>query len=195
MSSRTREKLIDSAKLLFMRKGVENTTISDIANASDKGRRTIYTYFKNKKEIYNAVIERESDRIAGQLRGVAELDMPASEKLRRFVVQRMQQSKITSSPYVAIKSLISMDFGRSGKIRRLAWEKEADMLGRILEQGVADGEFDADSVHLLRKCLYRFLQSIDLVATDEEFMNADDFGSSLIELLIRAIKRDKVEKC
>lgn len=189
MASRTREKLIESAKLLFIRNGVENTTIGDIASASDKGRRTIYTYFKNKKEIYNAVIERESDKIAGQLRGVAELDLPAAEKLRRFVVQRMAQSKSGASPYAAIKSLISMDFGRSNRIRRLAWDKEADMLGRILQQGVDSGEFDAGGVAMLRSCLVRLLQSIDLVASDDEFSSANDFGKSLIELLIRAIER------
>ena len=46
MVSKTRERLIEVARQLFARKGVENTTMLDIANASDKGRRTIYTYFK-----------------------------------------------------------------------------------------------------------------------------------------------------
>ena len=63
MVVKTREKLIEVARQLFAYKGIENTTMNDIANASDKGRRTIYTYFKNKKEIYNAVIEQESEKL------------------------------------------------------------------------------------------------------------------------------------
>ncbi len=63
MVSKTREKLIDVARQLFVHKGIENTTMNDIAAASDKGRRTIYTYFKNKREIYNAVIERQSEQL------------------------------------------------------------------------------------------------------------------------------------
>ena len=51
MVTKTRDKLIEVARQLFVHKGIENTTMNDIANASDKGRRTIYTYFKNKKEI------------------------------------------------------------------------------------------------------------------------------------------------
>ena len=51
MVLKTREKLIEVARQLFVNKGIENTTMNDIANASDKGRRTIYTYFKNKKEV------------------------------------------------------------------------------------------------------------------------------------------------
>ena len=55
--AKTRDKLIDIARQLFAHKGIENTTINDIAIAAEKGRRTIYTYFKNKRDIYNAVVE------------------------------------------------------------------------------------------------------------------------------------------
>ena len=55
--SKTREMLIDVARQLFARMGVDNTTMNDIALASKKGRRTLYTYFKSKNEIYLAVVE------------------------------------------------------------------------------------------------------------------------------------------
>ena len=40
---RTRELLIDVARQLFARQGVAATTMNDIAEASEKSRRTIYT--------------------------------------------------------------------------------------------------------------------------------------------------------
>lgn len=43
---KTRAKLVDVARQLFAKKGVEATTMNDIALASKKGRRTLYTYFK-----------------------------------------------------------------------------------------------------------------------------------------------------
>ena len=48
---------MDVARGLFAKQGLENTTMNDIAVASGKGRRTLYTYFKNKEDIYFAVIE------------------------------------------------------------------------------------------------------------------------------------------
>ena len=57
---KTRDKLIDIARQLFAHKGIENTTMNDIAIAAEKGRRTIYTYFKNKRDIYNAVADGAS---------------------------------------------------------------------------------------------------------------------------------------
>ena len=53
---RTRELLIDVARQLFARQGVAATTMNDIAEASGKGRRTIYTYFKNKEVLFDAVV-------------------------------------------------------------------------------------------------------------------------------------------
>ena len=61
--SKTREMLVDVARQLFARMGVDNTTMNDIAQASRKGRRTLYTYFKSKNEIYLAVVESELDQL------------------------------------------------------------------------------------------------------------------------------------
>ena len=41
--SKTRERLVEVARQLFARSGVENTTMNDIAQASSKGRRTLHT--------------------------------------------------------------------------------------------------------------------------------------------------------
>ena len=60
--SKTRLKLVEVARILFAKNGLENTTMNDIAVASKKGRRTLYTYFKNKEELYYAVIETELER-------------------------------------------------------------------------------------------------------------------------------------
>lgn len=57
---KTRAKLVDVARQLFAKKGVEDTTMNDIAQASKKGRRTLYTYFKSKEQIYMAVVESET---------------------------------------------------------------------------------------------------------------------------------------
>ncbi len=142
MVLKTREKLIDVARQLFVHKGVENTTMNDIAAASDKGRRTIYTYFKNKREIYNAVIERESDRQVERLRLTAQSDLAPEEKLRRFLIGRFDTIDDVSSYHPGtIRSLFSLDFKRVERIRRLATVKEREILKEILNEGVRKGSF------------------------------------------------------
>ena len=70
--SKTKAKLVDVARQLFAKMGVENTTMNDIALASKKGRRTLYTYFKSKDEIYLAVVESELDILSDMMKRVEE---------------------------------------------------------------------------------------------------------------------------
>ena len=93
MVSKTRDKFIEVARQLFARKGVENTTMNDIASASEKGRRTIYTYFKSKREIFNAVIESETDQLLRNLRIIVARPISADEKLREYIGCRFETMK------------------------------------------------------------------------------------------------------
>ena len=83
--------LIDVARQLFSRKGVEATTMGDIANASERGRRTVYTYFRNKKEVYAAVLQSESDTLVRRLEAIVNSDEPVEERLREFLSVRLVQ--------------------------------------------------------------------------------------------------------
>ena len=49
--TKTRQILIDVARQLFAKNGIEKTTMNDIAQASGKGRRTLYTYFSRKEDM------------------------------------------------------------------------------------------------------------------------------------------------
>ena len=91
--SKTRNILIDVARQLFAKLGVENTTMNDIAVASHKGRRTLYTYFNNKTEVYQAVIETELDQMYKSLLNVANKNIPADQKLLLFFYTRFDAIK------------------------------------------------------------------------------------------------------
>lgn len=148
MASKTREKLIEVARQLFAHKGVAHTTMNDIANASSKGRRTIYTYFKSKKEIYNAVLEQESERLVNSLRELVSLDEPIEKRLGMFLHKRLNRY-LTPSPTASFKSWISFDNRRLAKIRAMARDKENEMLRALLAEGCEKGVFDKERCDLV----------------------------------------------
>ena len=165
MANRTREKLIDVARHLFARKGIENTTMVDIANASEKGRRTVYTYFKSKSAIYDAVIESESERMVERLRKVYSLDLPPIEKLRQFVVIRFEILKMisdTATPSEPLRSLFSTNSKRYEKITQLALEKEKIMLNSILRQCMDNPDIDRRQLARLKVVMPLLQQGIDI---------------------------------
>ena len=88
--SKTKAKLVDVARQLFAKMGVENTTMNDIALASKKGRRTLYTYFKSKDEIYLAVVESELDILSDMMKRVAEKNISPDEKLLEMIYTRLE---------------------------------------------------------------------------------------------------------
>lgn len=86
---KTRAKLVDVARQLFAKKGVEATTMNDIAVASKKGRRTLYTYFKSKDQIYMAVVESELKMLSDTMDKVAKKPTVPDEKILELITTHL----------------------------------------------------------------------------------------------------------
>ena len=92
--TKTRNRLVDVARQIFAKRGLENTTMNDIAVASGKGRRTLYTYFKSKEDLYLAVIEGELVRLLQYMNEMASTsEMSAEEKLVSLIYTHLNLVK------------------------------------------------------------------------------------------------------
>jgi TetR/AcrR family acrAB operon transcriptional repressor len=54
----TRHQLLDAAEHVFAEKGVSRSCLNDIAQAAGVSRGAIYWHFKNKADLFNAMLER-----------------------------------------------------------------------------------------------------------------------------------------
>lgn len=192
MVTKTRDKLIEVARQLFARKGIENTTMNDIASASDKGRRTIYTYFKNKKEIYNAVIDHESENLVARLREVAELSLPPLEKLERYLNVRFELIVNSFQRHDTIRSLFGRDTRRIEKLRKLALAKEQPLLREILRSGIASGDFDPVQTRRFIAAEHLTFQGVDFAFIRDNFadigMSRQEMRQEVISFFLDAIR-------
>lgn len=66
-----KNRIVDMAEPLFFKKGYDTATIVEIATASGYNKRSIYTYFKDKEEIFLAVVLRGLTRLHEMLDGVS----------------------------------------------------------------------------------------------------------------------------
>lgn len=146
MVKKTRDRFIEVARSLFARKGVENTTMNDIAAASDKGRRTIYTYFKSKREIFNAVIESESDDLLKNLSSIVSKPVSPEEKLREYISIRMETMREIVSRNGSLRAGFFRDVRKVDRARAVISKKEISMLTSILREGQALGIFDIPDI-------------------------------------------------
>jgi AcrR family transcriptional regulator len=58
---RRRQEIMSAARTLFVTKGLRNTTLDEIAEASAFGKGTIYNYFTNKDDLFLAIIHELID--------------------------------------------------------------------------------------------------------------------------------------
>lgn len=198
MVSKTREKLIDVARQLFVHKGIENTTMNDIAAASDKGRRTIYTYFKNKREIYNAVIERESEQLVKRLRSIKDReDLDVTAKLEMYLKVRFDFLTEAMPRHEGLLQWIGRDQRRIDRIRRLALDKELDMFKALVAEGVSEGAFDVGQAKRLPTVewfVFQGLSSYDPDTLESHDITTEQVRDNVIKFIINGIRSNEAKE-
>jgi AcrR family transcriptional regulator len=60
-----RDSIVDAAEKFFFTKGVSATTMDEIAETAELSKGTLYLYFKNKEEIYIAIVRRSMTILRG----------------------------------------------------------------------------------------------------------------------------------
>ncbi len=191
MVSKTRDRFIEVARQLFARKGVENTTMNDIASASAKGRRTIYTYFKSKRDIFNAVIERETDQVLSRLRLIVTQPVPADEKLRQYVAVRFEAMKEVVSRNGSLRAGFFRDVRKVDRARKILSKKEVALIRAILDEGVRAGLFDVADPSGMAVIITQTIQGLDVPFIrdnlSENGIDKETLKSYVTELLLRGI--------
>lgn len=92
-----RDQIIDGARKVFMEKGFDAASMNDICRAAGVSKGTLYVYFADKVELFEAMIARERVRFFDRIQGAIDLDAPLDERLRRVAHQLVH---ILTSPNV-----------------------------------------------------------------------------------------------
>ena len=145
---KTRQLLTDVARQLFARQGFENTTMNDIAEASGKGRRTLYTYFRSKDEVYSAVINGELMRISSTFLAVARKQLPPLEKLVEMIFAHLSLMKEAVERNGNLRAEFFRNIWQVERVRKKYDKKERDIFAKTLEEGQRAGVFDIDNLEL-----------------------------------------------
>ncbi len=159
---KTRAKLVDVARQLFAKKGVEDTTMNDIAIASKKGRRTLYTYFKSKEEIYMAVVEAEIEMLYEILHKVAQKDISPDKKILELIFTHLETTKTIVYRNGTLRADFFRDIWKVEAERKDFDMKEVALFRKILQEGKYSGVFDIDDVDITASILHFCIKGIEV---------------------------------
>ena len=160
--SKTRQKLVDVARQLFAKNGFENTTMNDIALSSGKGRRTLYTYFKSKEEVYYAVIESELERLSDKLDEVAAKKIRPQDKIIELIYTRLSMIKETVVRNGNLRAEFFRNIWMVEKQRKNFDEDEIELFRKVYSEGKAEGEFDIENVDLVADITHYCIKGLEV---------------------------------
>ena len=160
--SKTKAKLVDVARQLFAKMGVENTTMNEIALASKKGRRTLYTYFKSKEDIYMAVVESELDMLSDMMKRVAEKNISPDEKMIEMIYTRLDAVKEVVFRNGTLRANFFRDIWRVEKVRKRFDAKEILLFKDVLREGVEKGVFRIDDIDMTAELVHYCVKGIEV---------------------------------
>lgn len=160
--TKTRDTLVDVARQLFAKNGFENTTMNDIATCSGRGRRTLYTYFKNKEEIYLAVIETELGRLYERLEAVARKNISPEEKMVQLIFAHLEVVKEAVYRNGNLRAEFFRDVWKVEQVRKTFDKNEISLFRRIMNEGVDKGIFDIRNVRLMAEIAHFCLKGCEV---------------------------------
>lgn len=160
--TKTRQKLLEVARELFAHKGLEATTMNDIAAASGRGRRTLYTYFRNKEEIYYAVIEEELERLSEKMDEVASMDVEPEEKIFTLIYTHLSIIRDTVARNGTLRAEFFRNIWMVEKVRKAFDVEEHRILQKVLQEGVDKGRFRIENVGLMADIVYYSVKGLEV---------------------------------
>jgi AcrR family transcriptional regulator len=160
--TKTRSLFVDVERQLFAQKGLEGTTMNDIAIVSKKGRRTLYTYFKNKEEIYYAVIETEVERISEKMDEVAERDMDSEQKIVMLVYTHLSMIKEAVVRNGNLRAEFFRNIWMVERVRKDFDQDEIEIFRRVLQEGKDSGRLCIENVNLTADIIHFCLKGLEV---------------------------------
>lgn len=182
--------LVDVARELFAESGFHDTTMNDIATASHKGRRTLYTYFKNKDEIYIAVIQKELSQAIEKLRAVVEKDINPERKLIEYIFTRLDTIKELVSRNGSLRGNFFRDVHEVEKARRKIDAEEMLLIKQILQEGIDKNMFYVENIDITVMMIQFSLRGVEIPYTRDNIRDKlRSNRENIIKFLLRALKK------
>ncbi len=142
--ARTRQKVLEAAKRLFMQRGYEGATMRDIAADAGLSTGALFANFADKADLFNEVIltdfEIQHERIAKAIAGAD----TAKAKIMAMMSSGYE-FHLSQLPLLQAGISVSWSHGLNGELgERPVWKTVTSYLVEILDEGARKGELNAD---------------------------------------------------
>lgn len=186
--SKTKKMLIEVARVLFAEKGKRNVTMNDIAEASRRGRRTLYTYFNNKEEIFRAVLNKELEYIVDQAKKAASTTAEPDIRLRNLAIAHLDSIKYVVDRNGSLSADFFRDIYEVERARRKTDQQEIDLIRATLVEGLHKRIFKTIDPELSAIIIFYAIKGLEVPYIRKTLTREfEQHKTEILEFVIRGI--------
>ncbi|MDD3343773.1 MAG: TetR/AcrR family transcriptional regulator [Sulfurospirillaceae bacterium] len=174
-----------SAIELFCEKGIQQSSIDEIAKCAGVAKGTIYLYFKNKEEIVFAIwdIIAERHRVAFSQR--VQEDMSVKEKILVFYNfsecdEEGNKEQVLTLYQHFVSSMLIDNTGLYTQYFERFFQEDYDFIAGALQEGIDKGELSVDNIELLTNTIILILKGL-LIRAKASNMKFAEAQSTLLQ--------------
>jgi AcrR family transcriptional regulator len=188
----TRQSIVDTAERFFRDIGYQKTTVADIAKSLRMSPANVYRFFDSKKSINEAVLARFKGELEESLSLITAEPRSAGARLRDMLLtsHRINQARFADQQRMQEMVCAAMEESWDAILGHI--ERFDALLGRVVAEGVANGEFRAmdpvAATQCIRTAMIRFQHPL-LMAQCERFPGPS--AEEMIAFIMAALETPK----
>ena len=148
----TRERILVVAERLFRQIGYQKTTVADIAKELRMSPANVYRFFESKKAIHEGVARDLMGEVEIEAQRIARSEGPATPRLREMMttINRMNTERYVGDN--KLHEMVEIAMQEDWDVCVVHMECIAGVIGQMIAQGAASGEFEAPDLQLASMC-------------------------------------------
>jgi len=176
-----KDAILKAAQEIFSKYGYKKTTLDDIARYIGKGKSALYYYYKNKEQIFEAVLAFEVTQLRDELFNELDAAKDPQDKLRRYILKRMELYHNLVNYYGAIQQEYLENLSVIERIRKQYDDQELEMISDIIKEGVARGIFVSKNITLTAGAIIMAMKGFEYSFSKEK--DLQKLGNDINQLL------------
>ena len=185
-----RNHVVASAQILFAQFGLKKVTSDDIAREAGISKATLYKYYSNKTEVFNAVIDKEVNQLLQAIESTVLAQESPIEQLRAHLLTRLTRVDDFVNFYRVTHSSWSDYWPYIAKVRQRFLRQEQEIVEGILKRGVAAGELYVENTQQTALALVLALASVEQQWSENEHgLRLPEFVDLMLKMIVEGIRR------
>ena len=186
------DSILDTAKKMFARYGLQKTSLDEVARVARVAKATIYNYFGSKDRVYLEVLRREANEMVARISSSVAQEVLPGDKLVAFARAKFRYMRQAVNILNLDREGIERLLPGAETIRDELFEQEVNIIRSVLQGGVERGAFHLNDALLAAKAIAHALRGFELnwlVQESEE--KIDHYLDELMSILFYGLMPKK----